>query len=113
MTEGRLTAAERDRRLREGRCLYCASLEHRYVDCPKNTRSTVNHPGGSSSSAPPANSGAGRAGRSQRPPGVPATSNNNGNQSYGRATFTISAPSDETPAAPPASSPGNAPATQN
>ena len=113
--EGRLTAAERDRRLREGRCLYCASLEHRYVDCPKNTRSTVNHPGGSSSSTPPANSGAGRAGRSQRPPGVPATSNNNnnGNQSYGRATFTISAPSDETPAAPPASSPGNAPATQN
>ena len=80
--EGHLTAAERDRRLREGRCLYCASLEHRYVDCPKNTRPTVNHPGGSSSSTPPVNSGAGCAGRSQRLPGVPATSNNNNNGNF-------------------------------
>ena len=118
--------AECDHRLHEGRCLYCTSLEHCYIDCPKTTWSTVDHPGGSSSLTPPTNSGTGRAGQSSHSPGVPAASNNtnNGNQSYGRATFTISAPSDEnstaisapsdkTPTAPPALSLGNVPATQN
>ena len=39
---GPLTKAEKERRVQEGLCHYCASDKHKLLDCPLRQRNTLN-----------------------------------------------------------------------